>query len=113
MNRSRPLKFKANLNTAVDPLDLPLPRTRNSCLVSKLPEQLLVEVAEHLAATHTLASLAAFNVTCRSIHHHTLPVLFRSLILVTRDPEGYVELERAALVSKKKDPIPKGFQYVQ
>jgi hypothetical protein len=113
MNRSRPFKFKVNLNTAIDPLDPPLPRTRNSCPVAKLPEELLVEVAEHLAATHSLASLAAINVTCRSIHHHTLPVLFRSLILVTRDPEGFIELEKAVPVSKKKDPVPKGFQYVQ
>ncbi|KAJ9098436.1 hypothetical protein QFC20_005955 [Naganishia adeliensis] len=80
--------------------------------LSKLPAELLIEIAEHVVASHRLATLASFNVTCRRIHHATLPALFQSMILVTRDPEDCVEVERGIPVTGEAY-IPRSWQHVK
>lgn len=80
--------------------------------ISALPAELLIEIAEQLAATYSGASLASLNASCRRFHEATLPVLFRSLILVTRDPEDFVEVEREVSVEIKQD-IPKAWSHVR
>ena len=80
--------------------------------LSQFPAELLIEIAEQLAATYRLATLASLNITCRRIHDATLPVLFRSMILVTRDPEDSVEVEREITVTEE-DEMPKSWQHVK
>jgi hypothetical protein len=103
-----------NLNAITNPVDTPsashfMDSTNN---LWQLPAELLIEIAEQLAATYRLATLASFNTACRRIHDATLPVLFRSMILVTRDPEDSVEVERATTVTEEDDK-PKSWQHVK
>jgi hypothetical protein len=61
-----------------------------------LPVELVEEIAEHLAADYRIGSLAALNVTCKWIRDVTTPILFRTVILVRRDP-GTVEARSLTL----------------
>ena len=45
-----------------------------------LPPLAIIYIAEQLAATGSLRSLAALNATSRSFHAQTLPVLWRTVI---------------------------------
>lgn len=84
----------------------------NATSFASLPEELVVEIAEHLANSYALASLASFNATCRSAHGATLSLLYRSMILVTRDPEGFAERERELVLDEEK-PVPQGWKFVK
>jgi hypothetical protein len=53
-----------------------------------LPVELVVKISEHLAASYTLGSLAALNMTSRWIREVTLPVLFRTVILFNQKLDG-------------------------
>jgi hypothetical protein len=80
--------------------------------LSVLPAELVSEISEYLASTYSLGSLAAFNASPRIIHHGTLPVLYRSLVLVRRDSGGCAE-EETALRFDERGTIPVGFQYTK
>jgi hypothetical protein len=99
---------KTNPTTArqTTPIDNP------SSLVA-LPSELLTEIAEHLASAYALGSLADLNVVCRRIRRETSPTLYRSLILVRRDPQGFQESERPVPWSSKSGDIPRSWQYTQ
>jgi hypothetical protein len=80
--------------------------------LATLPSELLVEIAEHLAATYSLGSLASFNTVSHRVHDTTLSVLYRKLILVTRDPEGFEERD-AVLTIEEGMPICEGWKYTK
>lgn len=103
-----------NLNAIMNPVDTSSTSHPIQCSdnLSKLPAELLIEIAEHVVASHRLATLASFKVTCRRIHHATLPALFQSMVLVTRDPEDCVEVERDIPVTGE-EYIPRSWQHVK
>jgi hypothetical protein len=74
--------------------------------------ELISEISKYLASTYSLGSLAAFNASSRNAHHTTLPVLYRSLVLVRRDPGGCAE-EETSLRFEELETIPVGFQYTK
>jgi hypothetical protein len=87
-------------------------RDSNATSFASLPEELVVEIAEHLANSYALASLASLNATCRATNGATLSLLYRSLILVTRDPEGFAEQEKE-LVWDEGKAVPRGWKFVK
>jgi hypothetical protein len=68
--------------------------------LATLPPELLVEISEHLAATFSLKSLASLNAVSHQLHDTTLSVLYRKLILVTRDPEGFEERDTSLTIEE-------------
>lgn len=101
-----------NLEAIMNPVDTPPPSLHHPSTISDLPVELVIEIAEQLSATYSLASLASLNVTCRRIHESTLSVLFRSLVLVTRDSEHNLEAEREVRVTDQEN-IPKAWNHVR
>ncbi|KAJ9091488.1 hypothetical protein QFC21_007188 [Naganishia friedmannii] len=81
-------------------------------LAEALPWELLVEISEHLSASFSLGSLASFNITCRQAYEATLSVLYRSLVLVGRDPEGFAEKEKPLELEQCR-ALPMGWQFVR
>lgn len=79
---------------------------------ASLPEELVLEIAEHLTAEYALGSLASLNVTCRTTREATLSTLYRSLILVTRDPKGFAEQERELELDEAR-AVPRGWAFVK
>lgn len=77
-----------------------------------LPSELLVEISEYLAATFSLGSLAALNAVSHRVHDTTLSVLYRKLILVTRDPEGYKERDTALSIEEGM-PLCEGWKHTK
>jgi hypothetical protein len=77
-----------------------------------LPPELVVEVAEQLVASFSLGSLASLNAVSRLLHTITLSILYRSLILVTRDPEGFEEREKDVMIEEGM-AIPEGWKYTK
>lgn len=77
-----------------------------------LPAELVSEISEYLASSYSLGSLAALNASSRNIHDTTLPVLYRSLVLVRRDPGGCAE-EETPLQFVAGGIVPVGFQYTK
>jgi hypothetical protein len=102
-----------NLDAIMNPVDtFPPSLHREPSIITILPAELLMEIAEQLRATYSLASLASFNACCRQIHESTLPVLFRSLILVTWYMGREFEVEREVRVRKVVD-IPTAWDHVR
>jgi hypothetical protein len=79
---------------------------------ANLPLELVAEVAEHLVASFSLGSLAAFNAVSHQIHEATLGILYRKLILVTRNPEGFEEQDVAVTIEEGM-PICEGWKYTK
>jgi hypothetical protein len=79
---------------------------------SSLPGELLTEIAEYLVLTYSLGSLASFNASCCHVYRSTLPSLYQSLILVTREKESYKELD-IALPMSEDEPVPEGWKHVR
>jgi hypothetical protein len=74
---------------------------------ASLPPELLVEVAEQLAASHSLGSLAAFNSVSQQLRTISHNILHRSLVLATRHPEGFEEREKDVRIEEGM-AIPEG-----
>ncbi|KAJ9091776.1 hypothetical protein QFC21_007079 [Naganishia friedmannii] len=85
-------------------------RTAEHVVSPILPVELFDEIAEHLASSYSLGTLASFNITSRETHTSTLRSLYRSLILVTRDPQGIEEWEKPLPLGAS---VPQGWKYTQ
>lgn len=73
-------------------------------------QELMIEIAEHLVASYSLKTLASLNIASRQTHAATLRVLYRHLILVTRDPHGIEEWEKPLMLGPS---IPEGWKYTE
>jgi hypothetical protein len=80
--------------------------------LSALPAELIGEISEYLASAYSLGSLAALNASSRDFRHSTLPILYRSLVLVRRDPGGCAE-EESPLPFAEGETVPVGFQHTK
>jgi hypothetical protein len=80
--------------------------------LSALPAELISEISEYLASAYSLGSLAALNASSRELRDSTLPVLYRSLVLVRRDPGGCAE-EELPLPFVAGGTVPVGFQHTK
>lgn len=80
--------------------------------LSALPAELIGDISEYLASTYSLGSLAALNAASRNLRLPTLPILYRSLVLVRREPGGCAE-EETPLRLDERGTIPVGFQYTK
>lgn len=76
-----------------------------------LPIELIDEISEHLASDHCSGSLAALNVTCKWLRGATLPILFRTVVLVRRAPNGLTE--SPVRLYRNKGVLPEGCRYTQ
>jgi hypothetical protein len=88
------------------------PETQGPSALDSLPAELLGEIVDHLASTYSLGSLASLNVSCNYLRRLTLPVLYRSLILVRRDKKSFVELDVPPPM-RKDQPVPEGYRHVR
>jgi hypothetical protein len=79
---------------------------------ASLPPELLVEVAEQLAASHSLGTLASFNAVSQQLRTISHDILYRSLILVTRDPDGFKEREKDVMIEEGM-AIPEGWKFTK
>jgi hypothetical protein len=58
-----------------------------------LPVELVTEISEYLAASYSFGSLAGLNATCKWIQEATLPILYRTVILLRRKVDGRNDLK--------------------
>lgn len=79
---------------------------------ASLPPELLVEIAEQLAASHSLGSLAAFSAVSQQLRTISHNILYRSLILVARDPDGFKEREKDVMIEEGM-AIPEGWKFTK
>lgn len=76
----------------------------------RLPAELVEEISEHLAVSYSLESLAALNATSKWLRGVTLRILYRTVILFKRRPDGRNALQEW---EGAEQSLPEGCQYTR
>jgi hypothetical protein len=78
----------------------------------KLPDELLIEIVEHLRSTYKHESLASLNQACRRLRDVTVSPLYRTLILFRTDTVAMKEEEILEPIGEW-DPVPEVWKHTR
>lgn len=80
--------------------------------LSDVPDELLIDIAEHLASEYKHRSLADLNQASRRLRDVTLSVLYRTVILFRTDPDRLEEDEVLVPIGEG-DVVPEAWKHTR
>jgi hypothetical protein len=81
-------------------------------LLTDLPHEILLEIAEHLSRTNSVRSLANLCEASRQFRDILIPTLYRTVILFKTDPDTKQEVD-VDVPTGVGDPMPDAWKHTQ